>query len=340
MAEDNEVKEVIVNNPPTNNKVGQEQIHSLLFGEKLTWHEIIYDLINTEQLDPWDIDLSVLTDKYLERVRLLEEANFFISSKVLLAAAILLRIKSEILLDQELPSLDAILFGKKDEEKKYVQNRIELDEEIPGLVAKTPLPRYKKVTLEELMKALNKAIVTENRRIKKIVLAKQQEFETSMFMPRSKINLKDKIIEVYSKLQEIFKNREESLAFSELAGSTDEERIATFIPLLHLDNQQKVWLEQEGHLAEIWILLKHIYEKKNAAMLEQMKKEVEEEMKKFNSELTPEQRSRAERVENEFANPLGESLEQSVEGESIDDDEKHAPSSFKESSIQEVREED
>src|SRR5271165_6918268 len=80
-------------------KIGQEQIHSLLFGEKLTWHEIIYDLINTEQLDPWDVDICLLTNKYLERVRLLEEADFMISSKVLLAAAILLRIKSEILLD-------------------------------------------------------------------------------------------------------------------------------------------------------------------------------------------------------------------------------------------------
>ena len=43
----------------------------------------------------------------------LEEADFFISSKVLLAACLLLRIKSEILLNQYIKSIDEILFGKK-----------------------------------------------------------------------------------------------------------------------------------------------------------------------------------------------------------------------------------
>src|SRR3989338_802620 len=138
-------------------KVGQEQIQGLLFSDTLSWQAIIYDLINTEQLDPWDIDLSVLSQKYLERIKELEEENFFISSKVLLAAALLLRMKSEILLNHDLPTLDAILYGHK-EEKKYHQERIELEGEIPGLVARTPLPRYKKVTLEELMSALGKAI--------------------------------------------------------------------------------------------------------------------------------------------------------------------------------------
>ena len=94
-------------------KVGQEQIHGLLFGNNLNWQSIIYDLINTEQLDPWGIDICLLANKYLERVQALEEANFFISSKVLFAASLLLRIKSEILLNQYLPSLDEILFGKK-----------------------------------------------------------------------------------------------------------------------------------------------------------------------------------------------------------------------------------
>src|SRR3989338_4821530 len=138
-------------------RVGQEQIHGLLFGNELSWHSIIYDLINSEQLDPWDIDICLLSNKYLETVRKLEEANFFVSSKVLFAASLLLRIKSEILLNHYLPSLDDILFGNK-AEKKYTQERLELDEEIPELVPRSPLPRYKKVTLQELMMALGKAI--------------------------------------------------------------------------------------------------------------------------------------------------------------------------------------
>ncbi len=258
-------------------KVGQEQIHDLLLSDKLSWQAIIYDLINTEQLDPWDIDLTLLAQKFLERVRTLEEANFFISSKVLLAASLLLRMKSEILLDYDIKTLDEVLFGKK-EIRKYSQERIELDEDVPLLAVRTPLPRYKKVTLEELMNALGHAIKTENRRISKVVVAKQQEFEAANSLPKQKINVQDRIKEVYGRLRDIFKDREEKLSFSELAGSTTEERMATFLPLLHLDNQQKVWLEQESHCSEIWILLKRLYEKQNAAALEKMRLEVEEEI--------------------------------------------------------------
>lgn len=285
-------------------KIGQDQIHSLLFGNKLSWKDILYDLINTEQLDPWDIDLSILSSKYLERIRELEEANFFVSSKVLLAASFLLRIKSEILLNRDIQSLDDLLFGKK-EEKKYHQERIDLDEDIPGLVPRTPLPRFRKVTLEELMSALGKAIKTENRRIGRVVLAKQQELETALSLPKKSINLQDHIKTIYDKLQVIFSSREHKYPFSELAGETTESRVATFIPLLHLDNQQKVWLEQENHFDEIWIILKHLYEKQNKDALEVMRKEVEEEMKLLDKDMTSEERERIDKLESEFENPIG-----------------------------------
>ncbi len=256
-------------------KVGQEQIHDLLFGEKLSWQAIIYDLINTEQLNPWDVDIGLLANKYLEKVRELEEANFFVSSKVLLAASLLLRIKSEIILNQDLPSLDDILFGKK-EEKAYHQERIELDDDLPDLIPRTPLPRFRKVTLQELMAALGKAIKTENRRIKKEILFRQQEKETGVSLPKGTFNLQDKIRGIYSKLKHIFSNQEERLAFSQLLELSNEEKIPVFVSLLHLDNQQKVWLEQEGHFEEIWILLKNLYEKQNKEKLEAIRAEIEE----------------------------------------------------------------
>lgn len=263
----------------TQEKVGQEQIHELLFQEKLSWQAIIYDLINTEQLDPWNIDISLLAHKYLDKVRALEEANFFVSSKVLLAASLLLRIKSEIVLNQDLPTLDDILFGNK-EEKSVVQERIDFDEDVPGLVPRTPLPRFRRVTLEELMSALGKAIKTETRRIKKEILVHQHEREINIALPKTTINLQERIRDLYSKLQTIFSSRDAKLAFSELMQQqVREDRIATFVSLLHLDNQQKIWLEQGGHFEEIWILLKELYERQNHETLEVLRKEVEEFMR-------------------------------------------------------------
>ena len=255
------------------NKVGQQQVQDLLFNERLSWQAIIQDLISSEQLDPWDIDLSILAQKYLEKIRELEEANFIISSKVLLAASLLLRLKSELLLNRDLHSLDEILYGKK-EVKVYSQERIELDEDVPGLVPRTPLPRHKKVSLQELIKALSHALSTEDRRIKRVLVLKQHELEAHIPLQRKFFNLQDKITGIYSRLKEIFSKSDEKVALSQLSTMAYEDRLMTFVSLLHLDNQQKVWLEQDGHFEEIWVLLKEIYETKNKDLLEKLKNEV------------------------------------------------------------------
>ncbi len=257
-------------------KVSQEQVHDLLFGQELSWHTIIYDLINTEQLDPWDIDLVVLADKYLNMIKSLEEANYVVSSKVLLAAALLLRIKSEILLEKHIRSVDEILFGKKEEAKSRPLERIELDETIPELMPKSPLPRSRKISLEELMTALNKAITTENRRIHKEILNKNALRESSISLPKRGINIKDKIKNVYSKAMSYLASKEmNKVPYTSIVGSTKEEKIEAFLPVLHLETQGKLWLEQEAHFEEIYVWLHENYHKKNN-IYDKLIKEMEE----------------------------------------------------------------
>jgi len=287
--------------------VKQEQVHDLLMSRELDWHDIIYDLINTEQLDPWDINITVLCDKYLEKVQELEEMDFFISSKVLLAAALLLRIKSEILLNKYIKSIDDILFGKK-EEKKYHLERIELDEEIPELVPKSPLPRFKKVTLQELMESLNKAIKTENRRIERVIIDRNALRESAIALPKRRISIKDKIREIYEKIFRHLnpeKNEKIKVSFSELIGEDREERIIAFLPLLHLEMQRKIWIEQEAHFEEIHIWLKKVYDRHNPNYFEELKKELEVEIMQA-KEFDKEQRRRKRELKKKFHNPLRE----------------------------------
>ncbi|MBU1136217.1 MAG: segregation/condensation protein A [Nanoarchaeota archaeon] len=239
-------------------KIGNSQFYELVTGKEVNWQSIIYDLINTEQLDPWDIDISLLAKKYTEKIRELEETNFFVSSKVLLAAAILLRLKSDFLLHKYLKNIDEILFGKKQETSRPIE-RIELDEDdLPKIYPKTPLPRYKKVSLQELIDSLNKAMSTENRRIKKRVERIQQERETEIVLPKSRISLKDKIKKIYSLILTNFGKKQKKLSYSSIAGNSKESRLSCFLPVLHLDSQHKIFLEQESHFDEIWIwLYKH-----------------------------------------------------------------------------------
>jgi len=256
------------------NSVKQEQIHDLLFNRELGWQEIIYDLINTEQLDPWDIDIIILSNKYLEKISTIEEADFFVSSKVLLAASLLLRIKSEILLNRYIKSIDEILFGKK-EQQKYSLERIELDENIPELIPRSPLPRFRKVTLKELMDSLNKAIITENRRIRKEIITRNTLRETAFALPKRKFSINDKIIEVYRSLIDKFKTdkQKNKISYDEFVNNNRDEKILSFLPLLYLEEQKKIWLEQEKPFEEVYIWLKEVFLRHNPDPFADLKQE-------------------------------------------------------------------
>ncbi len=258
------------------NSVSQEEIHGILFNREIGWQEIIYDLINTEQLDPWNVNLTILANKYIEKIRVLEEADFFVSSKVLLASSLLLRIKSEFLLNKYIKSIDDILFGKKEDSNPSKFERIELEEEIPELIPKSPMPRVKKVTLNELINSLNKAINTENRRIKKVIMNKNALREAGISLPKKKTSIKDRINNIFNKLKNHFKN-EKNIPYSHFIKINKENKLNSFSPLLQLENQKKIWLHQEKHFEEIYIWDKKKFWEHKGDPFEDLKKEEEEE---------------------------------------------------------------
>ena len=246
-------------------RLGQEQVFDLITGKDLSWQSIIYDLIKTEQLDPWDIDIGLLAEKYLETVEALEDADFFISSKVLLACSLLLRLKSEILLNRYIQSLDEALYGKG-EEQAFELEKIEIDEgELPILSPKTPMARSRKLTLQELIVALDKAIKTEHRRIKKEIKGSQAQKSALVVLPRSNhVPLRLRIKNILGIVKKHFSSRNEPLQFSDFAASK-EEKLASFVPILHLSNSKKIYLWQRKHFDEIHITLDVHPEDKKAA---------------------------------------------------------------------------
>jgi segregation and condensation protein A len=245
--------------------VDQNQVHDLLFNREVGWQEIIYDLINTEQLDPWNIDISVLSEGFLLRIQKYEETDFFVSSKVLLAAALLLRIKSEMILSRYMKSIDEILFGDKEEDKKNVFERIELDEDIPDLIPRSPMPRFRKVTLKELIDSLNKAIITENRRIKKAIVNQNALRESGISLPKRKYNIQSKLKQIQGKVLLYFdaNKSHKKVSYTNIIGLDKEERALSFFPILQLENNGEFWLEQEEHFEEIHIWLKKVFLKYN-----------------------------------------------------------------------------
>ncbi len=277
-------------------KMGHDEVYNLLVSRELSWQQMIYDLIKSEQLDPWDVDISKLTEKYLEKVNEMEELNYAVSAKVLLAAALLLRIKSEFLINHYIKSLDEILFGKPAKKEKP-QIEINLDD-VADLFPRTPLPRPKRVTLTELIGALNRAMVTEHRRIKNEITHKHALNRFNFFLPKNTVDVRFKLKEVYQKVKNYFASNKsaEKMTYTDLAPTTEEKRFS-FGPVLHLDNQDRVLLEQLQHFDEIYIYLKNDKGSVEDVLKELKQKQKTYEERKIKEHIEDEMRDRFEEIE-------------------------------------------
>lgn len=241
-----------------------ERIFNILLSkaDEITWQSIIYELVKTEQMDPWDIDVSNLAQKYIEMLRTLKEHDFRVSGKVLLASAILLKMKSTKLVGEELSELDKLLIGVEEqmEELGFEEtSAMPMLNEIPTLIPRTPQPRKRKVSIFDLVEALEKALEVKKRRLLHSIPPLNLE------APKKKKDITEIIREVYGRIKGFFLNAiQGKLTFSKLLPSqSKEDKVHTFIPLLHLAQQNKIELIQELPFGEIEVLLKKKNEVQN-----------------------------------------------------------------------------
>lgn len=234
-----------------------ERIFSIIFSkaDEITWQSILYELVKTEQMDPWDIDVGIIAQKYIDMLRSLKEHDFRISGKVLLAAAILLKIKSTRLVGEDLTELDRLLIGVEEEmEELGFDETGEIPKlgEIPSLIPRTPQPRKRKVSIFDLVDALERALEVKKRRLLHSIPPLNLE------APKKKRDITQVIRDVYGKIKSFFITAlTEKLTFSKLLPSeTKEDKVYTFIPLLHLAQQNKIELVQDIPFGEISILMK------------------------------------------------------------------------------------
>lgn len=239
--------------------MSQDRILSLLMQkDEITWQTILHDLVKSGEINPWDIDISILANKYLDIVKKLQESNLFISGKVLLASAILLKIKSEKLITEDIGVLDNLMFPAPMEELDQFMDpqsrRIILDVN-PKLTIKTPQARKKKVQIDDLISALERALEVNQRRLLRI--ADRNSIPFNLHIPEKKIDITKLIMELYEKIKLVF-DKKETLTFNELVQSDKkEDKIIAFVPLLHLSNQEKIDLDQKEHFGDIHIKLMH-----------------------------------------------------------------------------------
>ncbi len=232
-------------------KTTQEQVFRILFeNDELTWKQIIFGLIEAEEMDPWDIDISLIAHKFLEMLKTLKKLDFRISGKIVLASAILLKMKTNKLVDEDIVALDSLISS--------MDEPVELFDELPPdgallpdlssssgkprLVPRTPQPRKRKVSVYDLIEALEKALEVDAKRVR---VAPRMIKEAKL--PTGHVDMGMIIKSVYDQVNKHYKKKgAPMLTFEDLVPSQEkEDKVFTFIPLLHLDFQRKVDVLQD-----------------------------------------------------------------------------------------------
>jgi len=240
----------------------QKQILDVLLEkDDISWKSLLYDIVKSEGMSPWDVDVAKLTEHYLDIVKKLKELDLRVSGKVVLAAALLLKMKSTYLISEDIDRLDQ-LFASTDEEEsgefvdefgEYVDPETQRfrDEKLP-LIPKTPQSRSRKVSIQDLTDALQKAMEVKKRSVVRSIP------EEELYVPRRNFEIGEVIKDVYFRVKDyFFRQKGANLTFSQLLpkDASKEDKIYTFIPLLHLTNQRKVDLNQNEHFGEIYVSL-------------------------------------------------------------------------------------
>ena len=202
--------------------------------------DLLLYLIKKNEIDIYDIPISVITQQYLEYLETMKNLNLDVAGEFLLMAATLLHIKSKMLLPPT---------GEEEEEKEEEDPRAELVrrlleyqrfKEAAQQLVKGPLLDREvfvrsffgdalaekeaeeevsgEVTLFDLLEVMKKVLEG---------LPAEEFQEISM----EHLNIKDKILHIMERLWET-----ESLAFTELytASTSRREIVVTFLALLEL----------------------------------------------------------------------------------------------------------
>ncbi|RMD58321.1 segregation/condensation protein A [Candidatus Woesearchaeota archaeon] len=232
-----------------------DRLYSILVDkEEYGWKSIMLDLIRQEGMDPWDVDVSLLSKRYVERLREMKEQDLQVGGKVVLAAAILLRIKSKRLVGDDVNEFDRLLASSEMSEDQFydgLEQELSLKEDKPEkesyeLLPRMPQARRRKVSVFDLVKALEKALEVKKRRV-------LNNMPPPIPLPKRKFDVTAAIGSLLHRLRSLFSTKK-SLTFSSLLRTGEkEEKVYTFIPLLHLSNQKEVELEQDGPFGEISI---------------------------------------------------------------------------------------
>lgn len=222
--------------------------------------DLLLHLIEKEEMDIYDIQISQITERYLEYINLMEQLDLDVASEFLVMAATLLHIKSQSILPQLTPDAEYTLGDQAElvrqllEYKRfkeasqaldvYAERRTLLYSRSPKLHADLDGTREFeiKATLFDLLSAF------KNINDRAAEIDTEEMYET---VEEETITVEDKIAFIDRQL-----TNEDQLLFEDLfpLSSSKLDRIVTFLAILELIRIGKIVTVQTDHFESIYIV--------------------------------------------------------------------------------------
>ncbi len=207
--------------------------------------DILVSLAKNGEIDPWDIDIVDVTDKFLAHIAQLEKLDLRISSRTLLFASILLRMKSDAL---EAPEPD-------DDEPESEEDDLQMC--FPALKPKVRRHAKRRVTLSELIEELKKATKRKERSDARRMMRQDEETFDALAVAHTE-DIEKQVVRVHDELKRRFKGHDHVLFSDLIAQPTAEAIVQTYIPLLFMANRRQIRLEQHELFGDILIKCKDL----------------------------------------------------------------------------------
>lgn len=232
--------------------------------------EIFVEMAKTNKIDPWNIDIVDVTDKFLQQMVEMKSHNLRLTGRALFFAALLLRMKSDVLegidpLAQQEEFLEGEFEDFSDieeipyEEEVNRNNVVSLED---ALVRRTSVKvnRERVVTLKDLIRQLKfYEKIEKTRQIKSAQeKAERRKKSYASFTAEDILDMaheeyvEEELDKVYNALVKLFETNE-TLTLQDLI-KTGMDKATTYISLLFLAASNRIDLVQEEFYSDLYIV--------------------------------------------------------------------------------------
>ena len=235
---------------------------------------ILVSMAKSGKIDPWNVDIIDVTDKYLAHICEMKSQNLRLTGRTFLFAAVLLKLKSNILEGNDILSIgqpdytegleftdDGFVaeYGQEDEEFMPTSNVVSIDEVLQRRTS-VRLNRNRVVTLRDLIRQLQFYEKLEKKQSIEQAheRAKNRVRSYARFTPDDIINMaheeyiEDCVLKLKENLVQIF-TQNEKIELNELT-LLGMDKISAYIALLFLTVDTDYDLQQDEFYSDLYVV--------------------------------------------------------------------------------------